>query len=900
MKIRNALSLIAALTAGLAAASPAHADKAKGKDLIATGLEVTQSVQTLANDVPLVTGKNTWVRVYARVTTVDGTDKLDGITARLVASRIAPGPVTFLGFLDSEPVTIGTSAEASRLSPGRSFDFNIPPSWRSGTVQMVAVVDFHDDVSEASEVNNALLSTVTFEPVPPLRLRVYGVEYPGGTLPPPVHETRLRSWLSRVYPTASVLYQPRTLTTPIAWPNDQCTCTRDDDGNCGNVGVCPNDPGRPCDSDLDCGCARLNDQLTTMRNFDKANQPGTFDPDRRYVAMVHDDGGFMRGCSPGVDRKVAAGPAGPGDFGWDFDGSYADWYTGHEIGHALGRPHATCCGAEPNPGDVVFPYDMCLIGETDNAVVGFDTSLHRTYTADWTTSWTDMMSYCDAVWLSDFTYEALLDQLVEENGAPPPPPPVLGDYVLVQGSKNAKLGSVRITSVVRMDDAWANAPRTAGDLLIELYDAAGGLAATHAAATAVMEDDADLVPDSLAGQVRSSNPIATFAEVLPVPAGGLSRIAIVESGVEVASREGSANPPTVLITSPAGGESVDDGFEITWTAGDPDGDALEFFVLYSTDAGATWETIAAGITDDALTFDRKGLAGGTQVLLRVVASDGFHSASDDSDGVVTVPDADPSIVIVAPAGGATLAALQTLSLEASADDADDGVLGEGSVVWTSDRQGALGQGSSLTPALALVPGTHLLTATATDSQGNTASDSIEVVVGSAAADACGPSPREDCDEGRGKMTVRTGSDGRTKHQLYRLFGGADGDAATLFGDPTTSTAHTLCIYENGLLTNALALPAPGPGWHAVRHRGFSIVDRSSTSVQKAVLTAGTADAPKPARILVKGEGDDLPDLRLPATVPLHVQLVNDTDTSCFSAAFHSLTKNGSGVLQAKE
>ena len=71
----------------------------------------------------------------------------------------------------------------------------------------------------------------------------------------------------------------------------------------------------------------------------------------------------MRGCAPvngmisatGFAR-VGSGPVGSGDWGWDFDGSYADWYSGHEVGHAFGRPHVRGgpgyvedgCGGEAN------------------------------------------------------------------------------------------------------------------------------------------------------------------------------------------------------------------------------------------------------------------------------------------------------------------------------------------------------------------------------------------------------------------------------------------------------------------------------------------------------------------------------------------------------------------------
>ncbi len=72
-----------------------------------------------------------------------------------------------------------------------------------------------------------------------------------------------------------------------------------------------------------------------------------------YYGVVDDGGGFMRGKSLGIPSTIAAGPSGSDNWGWDFDGSYNDWYGGHEIGHTRGRFHAEFCGAG---GGAPYPY----------------------------------------------------------------------------------------------------------------------------------------------------------------------------------------------------------------------------------------------------------------------------------------------------------------------------------------------------------------------------------------------------------------------------------------------------------------------------------------------------------------------------------------------------------------
>jgi Peptidase M66/Stigma-specific protein, Stig1 len=94
------------------------------------------------------------------------------------------------------------------------------------------------------------------------------------------------------------------------------------------------------------------------------------------------------------------------------DGTSAETLA-HEVGHNHGRPHSPCGGAaEPDPK---YPYKGALIGWW-----GYQApeKLHNPQTA------TDIMGYCDNVWISDYTYNLLADRVAYLNGAqrevPPP------------------------------------------------------------------------------------------------------------------------------------------------------------------------------------------------------------------------------------------------------------------------------------------------------------------------------------------------------------------------------------------------------------------------------------------------------------------------------------------------
>jgi uncharacterized repeat protein (TIGR01451 family) len=103
-------------------------------------------------------------------------------------------------------------------------------------------------------------------------------------------------------------------------------------------------------------------------------------------------------------------------------------------------------------------------------------------------------------------------------------------------------------------------------------------------------------------------------------------------------------------------------------------------------------------------------------------------AANNADSVtVQVPLSTPPVVtILAPADGANFDPGDTIQFTASATDAEDGDL-DSSIVWTSDRNGTIGTGSTLS-IFTLSPGPHTIAATVTDQSGTTRADTIHVVL----------------------------------------------------------------------------------------------------------------------------------------------------------------------------
>src|SRR5207249_3341932 len=85
-----------------------------------------------------------------------------------------------------------------------------------------------------------------------------------------------------------------------------------------------------------------------------------------------------------------------------------------------------------------------------------------------------------------------------------------------------------------------------------------------------------------------------------------------------------------------------------------------------------------------------------------------------------------TVAITAPASGASLEIGAATTLTATASDPEDGSLAP-VVAWTSSRDGAIGTGGSITLST-LSAGTHVITASATDSGGKTGRASITVTM----------------------------------------------------------------------------------------------------------------------------------------------------------------------------
>lgn len=627
-----------------------------------TGLEVTQAVQDLTNDVELVQGKDTFVRAHVRSTT--GTT-IYNVKAKLIGRRNGvplPGsPLT--------PQNIGGNIDVL-ASPDRgllnqSFYFRLPPSWSSGEVEFEFVDITHDvNCKDVASTADDCKATVEFLDTPDVEVALIGIHWEdsGGTL----HDPDIADYQAVVQDVEAEL--------PIAnldWTRPYEMADWVDDG------------GPPQSSG---GTWDLGDVISTLNNKRLLDGAG----DRIYYGLLID---YQSGADLGLGYRPGSASAG-------FHRASDPTTAAHEIGHNLGRRHITCSGSEGSP-DTGYPYTGGRISSAtsgNNAYYGFHISTQRIFGP--TTG--DLMGYCRPRWISDYTYEAMrsaIDSrwrrpLLASAGTP---------SVLVAGTVETDGSAGTIDTIYQVDAPAAVELPEEGDYTLRFENEAGDVLASY-----------QIAPSPLS---EASENVMGFSHILPWEE-GTTRIVLLYQDEELADTSASANAPIVSITSPTG-DSLwkNDEETISWTASDEDGDTLTYAVQYSADGGATWNTLNPSWSSTTYIVNRTLIAGSDNAMVRVLASDGFHTGVDTSAPFQVANNA-PEVTINDPVPGTIYVEDQMVFFSGVGYDAETGTLPDENLTWTSDLDGVLGSGSILTTsALSMTEGLHTITLEVTDDEG---------------------------------------------------------------------------------------------------------------------------------------------------------------------------------------
>ncbi len=688
------------------------------------GLEVTQGIQNMANGVPIVQGKPTLVRGYARSSIAN----YPGVKAQLVGVRTSSGAAMPGSPLRSSVASMTVPGDISitdarRKNLNSTFNWDIPSSWLANDVTITAQLNFDSSVTEGVTTNNSTFRNVNVSSVDPvcIKARRTSTEVPSiGTNSAAFRDAIAR--LKTVFPARDIWVYPQG----GIFEELSCCTWYPPFGYFGSWEV---------NEDRDKMIVQLIAEETfSLPPLDCAL---TLAPVHR-VAMI-----------PETARTQGSGYA---NYVWnvswvrfDTDGSRAfDTPSGgmtlaqelaHNYNGVFGSRwlHVNC--GNPDGINTAYPYPTNSIGPNDpNQYYGWD-SISRQVIGP--TQAKDYMSYCGPTWMSDYNWRGIQNEIgLDPEAAPPPPPP--GDYLFAIGLIDDTTNQAEVTQVYRIPNGAMPMSRIT-ELLAQQTTATGpnpayAIELRNAAGAMISTTNFDHLPGS---HEEGQSKFVFSMLVADDPSVASVTVKNRGTGGTIATRSGSANPPVIsAITSPAAGQTIDSAMTISWNASDADGDALTYMVQYSND-GATWQTLTSNTVLTSLTVDGVDLLPGSPnpsmpntCRVRVIASDGFRTAYATSAAFGMV-NRNPVATIVQPADGARFAAGESITFVGTSNDPEEGILEihrPDLMSWSITGVPTL-LGSEVSLPNGLAPGTYNIQFNSLDSRFFFGTDMITITVG---------------------------------------------------------------------------------------------------------------------------------------------------------------------------
>ncbi|MBF0412286.1 MAG: hypothetical protein HQK70_06205 [Desulfamplus sp.] len=186
-------------------------------------------------------------------------------------------------------------------------------------------------------------------------------------------------------------------------------------------------------------------------------------------------------------------------------------------------------------------------------------------------------------------------------------------------------------------------------------------------------------------------------------------------------------PAGIAIITPTNNQAFIEGDSIAFVSKISDAVATETYTY-------TWNSSLDGAVGTTANFNSATLTTGTHKIT-VTLSDSKGNTVDADSITVTVGDSSasttpPDVTITAPAGDLTFNTGENITFTGSAKDSKGVDIGSSSLLWSSDIDGAMGTGTTITSNI-LSKGQHTITLTAKDSKGNSGSAFIIITIGEA-------------------------------------------------------------------------------------------------------------------------------------------------------------------------
>ena len=423
--------------------------------------------------------------------------------------------------------------------------------------------------------------------------------------------------------------------------------------------------------------------------------------------------------SSGFDWGRKWGMCGESDEFWERDFQYFEEVSPYRTLTALGPQHPLIQNGSSDPlvhADEIWGFDTRFVWARKALAL---TSSHDT---------ASLMSYCkyenaseQVRWPDLQSYQDVYDQLVGSSSTPEPSPgpwDPSAPNLAMDGSFVEGEGTTLSPGFLTSQDNPANESG-----LIFMWTATDGLGAISATGEAAFESYDFDMPEGETAPFGGG-----FRFAVPRPTEGLSRVDVAFEGDVVATIEANPTAPTCSISAISEHPGEPEGiWDISIDANDPGGDPITARTTIVWDDGESIVAITRGPAG-SISFNRDGLPGNTTMTARVEVSDGLNTGYCESQPFM-LDNSPPAIHFTNVEEPAIVGGSQQIVIHAPAWDTEDGILTDDDVTWTSDLDGTLGTGTSLrASAWTLSEGTHLLTATATDSDGETVAVSFVLSV----------------------------------------------------------------------------------------------------------------------------------------------------------------------------
>jgi len=384
-------------------------------NLSIAAVHLNQVIQTLGGSVPLVAGRSGVLRVFVQASMAN--DARPDVRVRLYHGA----SLVFTQVIPAPGGSVPTDPDISLF--GSSWNLTVPSALVTPNLRVLVEVDPQNAIPETTTADNVYPASGTPHPldvrtVPPFRVRFVPVHQSATGLTGSADPGTLLSDAFNLFPLVDADADVRT---PYTTAVD--TLKSNDSNN---------------------AWLQLLSELNTLRVAEGSG--------KHYYGVVRTN------YSSGIAGYGYVG--GRTAVGWDRSGS-ASWVAAHEWGHNFGRSHAPCGVGGGDPG---FPYAGGVIGHPGWNGGGLVASSAR-----------DLMGYCTPRWISDYTYNAVLQhraagaaQGAAAASAGPEPVLILWGRLSPDGRSGVLEPAFQVT-------APAEFPSGAGENVLEGVDGAGAV-----------------------------------------------------------------------------------------------------------------------------------------------------------------------------------------------------------------------------------------------------------------------------------------------------------------------------------------------------------------------------------------------------------------------------------------